>query len=49
MAPSFTNKLVDCEIEFDLSNLAGKTAIVTGGETASRAHYEVNILTVLRC
>lgn len=25
------SKLVDCDVDFDTSNLAGKTAIVTGG------------------
>lgn len=34
MTPSFANKPVNCDIDFDPSNLAGKTAIVTGGLAA---------------
>jgi hypothetical protein len=40
MSPSFANKPVDCDIEFNTDNLAGKTAIVTGGKAASHLRQE---------
>ncbi|KAJ4993881.1 AdhA [Stagonosporopsis vannaccii] len=39
MAPSFTNQPVDCDIDFDPSNLVGKTAIVTGGASGLGEAY----------
>ena len=38
--PAYTNQgPVNCEVDFDTSNVKGKTAIVTGGKTEACSSY----------
>lgn len=47
MSTSSANKPVDCDVDFDPGNLAGKTAIVTGGQTIPTQRV-LNVLTIHR-